>query len=112
MQSMWNGQDFVSPTDFKSEVSRFARRFGGYKLVCGVRLLGVSCVLQRLLSKYSVLCDLLVSANSYEVVACMGMGTFCYDEQVDCASSCQLPSSLHHELQMELFSRACHYDAR
>jgi len=31
MQSMWNGHDFVSPTDFKSEVSRFARRFGGYK---------------------------------------------------------------------------------
>jgi len=31
MQSMWSGQDVVSPTDFKSEVSRFARRFGGYK---------------------------------------------------------------------------------
>jgi len=31
MQSMWSGQDYVSPTDFKSEVSRFARRFGGYK---------------------------------------------------------------------------------
>jgi len=30
MQSMWSGQDSVSPTDFKSEVSRFARRFGGY----------------------------------------------------------------------------------
>jgi len=31
MQSLWSGQDYVSPTDFKSEVSRFARRFGGYK---------------------------------------------------------------------------------
>jgi len=38
MQSMWNGQDFVSPTDFKSEVSRFARRFGGYKWVLNAQL--------------------------------------------------------------------------
>ena len=31
MQSMWTAQDFVSPTAFKSEVSQFARRFGGYR---------------------------------------------------------------------------------
>jgi ubiquitin carboxyl-terminal hydrolase 2/21 len=30
MQSLWSGHDSISPTEFKSEVSRFARRFGGY----------------------------------------------------------------------------------